>query len=166
MNLSELLGNFCPPHTLTHGGKLYSFHLIDKAMQAGLEKAYWKHCRDTLALLKDDMSAEEYSAERGRILKEFQRGAYAFPQGESKDWFFGAGLPDLLSHLTGCTLEEAHALIEALPDDVAELAMVVFLESFPNAKTRLIQDAQDGREEGKKVEALFQMFLTRRTRAK
>lgn len=165
--LAELLGNFAPPHKLTHDGKVYHFAHFDMSVRAALEKAYFQRARETLSLIKTDLGDEEYARCLDRVVAEFRRGTYAFPGGESREFYFSvAGMPELLTHVVTLedgkplTLGEATDLYDDATVEVTQLAMVVFLDSFPNVKARLLKAEKAGQEEGKAIARLLSQLTS------
>lgn len=136
--LAKILGAYAPGHPLEHNGKTFTFNRVTQKVKAALELAYFKRKRETVYLIKEELSEQEYDRQLSHVTDAYSSGRYAFPMGESFAYFMGAGVAELVTHLTGCERTDAEQLIADRQLDVMHLCLCVTVESFPDLKKKLM----------------------------
>jgi hypothetical protein len=137
--LATILGTYAVGHTLTHDGEDYTFGRIDQAAKAALTAAYFKRAREAVYALRDELDDGEFDRALGRVTDAYRRGDFSFPRGETRGYYLGAGLPELVALLTGRPAAEAAALVEARTLEAFHVCLCVFFESFPEDKKKALQ---------------------------
>jgi hypothetical protein len=137
--LSKILGTFGASHPFEHAGKVYRFPLIDQRCKDALAKAYFARCRETLRLMREELTEEQYGARLDRVVADYDAGRYDFPFGESMNYFWTAGLPAFLQVVLEIPREEAELLTRERLVDIQALALCVVTESFPDFRKGILR---------------------------
>lgn len=157
--LVKLLGTFAPGHVLEHGGREFVFKAIDQKGKAALTVAYFKRAREAVYAIKDEVEEEEYDRQLGRVMEAYRRGQLDFPGMEAFAYYMGAGLPEMVAFLTGCTPDEAVTLLKARSAETLHVVLCVMASSMGEVdkkKLASLEGTKGGRQ-------LVELLLSSRT---
>lgn len=141
--LSKILGRYAPGHKISHNDKDYTFNVIARAQRVAIQKAWYRHKRE---FLKECYDNGEYDGMRLQQLYDELRELYMAGgfdlAGKGGEQMVGSedGRLILLQNLLDIDEAEAESLLEAHLVEITELVQVIFLESFPDAKARAIEE--------------------------
>lgn len=141
--LVELLGSFSPGHVITHEGRDYVFGAIDQRKKAALTVAYFKRAREAVYAIKDEVEADDYDRQLGRVMDAYRRGQYDFPGLEAFGYYVGPGIAEMVACLTGCRPAEAQALLEAMPVEVLHVVLCVVYASLGEQDKKKLASLED-----------------------
>ncbi len=128
---------------------------MSQKTKVALAAAYFARARETVYAEREHVSEEQYERMLSRVTDAWTRGAYAFPMGESFSYYLGEGVARLVGFLTGCTPDEAEALVQERSIDVMHLCLCVVCESFPDLKKKLLALAAAGSPQMDELAALL-----------
>lgn len=147
--LAKILGKYAPGHVLEHGGKAYTFLPMSNAQICGIEKALYKRDRDRIRGYYEDKEFDETDYKRflAELRDKDEAGYYdLLGQAATRCFSTASGRHVLLSHVLGCSPDEATVLLRERTVECIELLQVVYFETFPDARKEAL--AKDVDEEG------------------
>ncbi len=130
--LSKVLGNAAPPHQIAHGGKTYSFWLLDQPRRVAFEKRLYQTAREAVYADREHMTSEEYVGRLEKVREQYEMGEFAF-MGERAMRLLKTpkGAMLLLEVLTGESESDLMNLLVARPEEVNAVVATVMAESLP-----------------------------------
>src|SRR5262245_54818847 len=137
--LATLVGTYSIGHCLSHSGQDFVFARIDQAAKVALDTAYFKRAREAVYLLRGELADGDFDRQLGNVTAAYRRGDFAFPRGETRGYYLGAGLAELTAILTGRPLADCETLINERMIEVFHVCLCVMAESFPQEKKLMLQ---------------------------
>lgn len=140
--VSEVLGNHGAPHILEHAGKKYRLSLIDQRVKSAFEKARFQKAKEALAIIKEDLGAEEYTRQLQEKAAQYEAGEYEIfsPTGMTYIKTI-AGMRLLLSLIIDCDQNELMVLVLAKKDEIIPLLGLILRESFPGLEVKAADES-------------------------